>query len=100
MSRKKETFSMNKWKDYRIQVMREEAEGEVIQEGRDPWKLADAVARTLTGNPKTGLNDISKFRNVISDYVDKDNFDDIFGYLVRELRDVFIDTMKRAAAGK
>lgn len=95
--RKKEDFSFNQWKDFRLKSIKE-AKNEKLEEAttQEIGKLADAIARALIGNAKSGCADIQKYRNIIAEYVDKDNFNQVMAFLYRELYDVVVETIKRA----
>jgi len=72
-----------KWRDYRLQEMKDEV-NEVIDKRALAW-LADAIVVALIGNHKAGLSGITKGQDHIRKYVSPENFDEAHKILLEEI---------------
>jgi hypothetical protein len=69
-----------KWRDFRLQ----EDVNEAVDK-RQLANLADAVARALIGNSKTGLSQITKRDSALRELVNDKNFTDVYNDLYTEI---------------
>ena len=73
-----------KWLDFRLQDITEEKVDEAVDK-RELALLADAVARALIGNQKTGLSQMTKRDSAIRKLVSDENFTNVYNDLYTEI---------------